>query len=480
MVSVTSRSRLVGGVLIALIGAASLAPAAVAQERVLRVPQDYATVQGAVDAAGSGDLVLIDKGVYNEFVQVVGEEKANLTIRGVDRNAVQFDGKDELPMAIMVKQADNVRLENMTAHNYTGNGFYWQSVEGYVGRYITTWNVGVYGIYAFDSRLGLFQHTYASGSDDSSYYIGQCYPCDATISDVTAEYSILGYSGTNAGGNLAIEDSLWHLNGAGIVPNSLDSELYPPQREAVIRRNTVTGSGSVDVPARGFGPLAYGIGIVIAGGAGNVVEDNVVTDSTRYGIVITPLPDQNVWQPVDNTVRNNTATNNHTSDPLGADLAIVGTGSGNCFEGNTFETSDPPEIESLYSCSSPSLADSPVDPGAPITDAQLILTFLNQEVNPRDWPPYTDMPKPPDQPTMPADEAGKGIPGGPREREAAMADGTFDAPQAPTTMDINAATPAAPSVAPAVDDLPATGAGLGAILGGIALVGSSLRLRRRD
>ena len=66
-----------------------------------------------------------------------------------------------------------------------------------------------YGIYAFDSADGLFEHSYASGSPDSGFYIGQCRPCDAVIDQVVAERNALGYSGTNAGGSLQIVRSVW-------------------------------------------------------------------------------------------------------------------------------------------------------------------------------------------------------------------------------------------------------------------------------
>jgi hypothetical protein len=161
----------------------------------------------------------------------------------VDRNEVIFFGDDDpdTPNAITVF-ANGVTMENMTAHNFVGNGFYWRSVEDYHGRYLTAWNFGDYGIYAFDSRGGLFEHSYASGAADAAFYIGQCNPCDAVIRNITAEHSALGYSGTNAGGNLIIEDSVWANNGAGIVPNSLDSQANPPQRGTTIRNNTVTAT----------------------------------------------------------------------------------------------------------------------------------------------------------------------------------------------------------------------------------------------
>ena len=40
----------------------------------LRVPQDYKTIQAAVDAAKTGNLVLVDKGVYKEAVDVTTDD----------------------------------------------------------------------------------------------------------------------------------------------------------------------------------------------------------------------------------------------------------------------------------------------------------------------------------------------------------------------------------------------------------------------
>ncbi|HEY9558043.1 MAG TPA: hypothetical protein VIR58_14995, partial [Acidimicrobiales bacterium] len=161
----------------------------------VRVPEDHDTIQEAVDAANPGDLVLIAPGTYEEAVDVTVE---NLTIRGLDRNEVVLDGGFELENGIRVL-ADGVAVENMTAKNYTVNGFFWTGVTGYRGSYLTAYRNGDYGVYAFDAVKGQLEHIYASGSPDAGLYIGQCYPCDAVIDDVISEYNGLGYSGTNSG-----------------------------------------------------------------------------------------------------------------------------------------------------------------------------------------------------------------------------------------------------------------------------------------
>jgi pectin methylesterase-like acyl-CoA thioesterase len=88
----------------------------------IKVPADHPTIQEAVDAASPGDLVLIEPGTYNEAVKVTTED---ITIRGTDRNTVILDGEFELDNGIFVVEADGVAVENMTARNYTSNGFYW-------------------------------------------------------------------------------------------------------------------------------------------------------------------------------------------------------------------------------------------------------------------------------------------------------------------------------------------------------------------
>ena len=162
--------------------------------------------------------------------------KPYLTIRGLDRSKTILDGEFERANGVQVVKAKGVAVENLTLRNYTKNGVFWTGVVGYRGSYLTAVRNGDYGVYAFESTKGQIDHSYASGSPDAGFYIGGCQPCDAVITDVVSEWNGLGYSGTNAGGNLVIASSIWRHNRAGIVPNSGSYEPDAPAARQHDRR----------------------------------------------------------------------------------------------------------------------------------------------------------------------------------------------------------------------------------------------------
>jgi len=309
---------------------------------ILRVPEDYPTIQAAANAAQSGDMVSIAPGIYPEAVTV---RTANLTIRGRDRNGVILEGGFKLSNGFKVL-ANNVVLENMTARHYVGNGFYWTGVKGFRGSYLTAYANGDYGIYAYDSNTGQFDHDLAAGQPDSGFYIGYCHPCHALITNVISEDNALGYSGTNAGGDLVIRDSIWRNNMSGIAPNTLDSEPNPPEYDTTIMNNLVENNNNYNAPAKVLEYPSIGNGIVIGGGNDNHIINNRINGHIYYGILIVPNIDQNFWEPSGNVVEHNVITNSGV-----ADLALSALSAGNnCFSDNTVSRTAPPFLESTHAC----------------------------------------------------------------------------------------------------------------------------------
>jgi len=311
---------------------------------------EFRTIQAAVDAARPGDWILIGPGDYHEQ----GAPNAgvlvttpNLHLRGMNRNKVIVDGtRPGAPTCsektadqnlgpngsgrngIQVEKTDGVVIENLTACNFiggtngeNGNQIWWNGGDGsgvigmgsYAGSHLTastTWfdpsviNTAQYGIFASNSRgPGLIEWSYASNMGDSAFYVGACPDCDMALRHVHAQNSALGYSGTNAGGRLKIEDSEWDLNRVGIFPTSLANDDPPSPQDGAcpdkpgssctfIQRNWVHDNNNANTPAFGLtagSPVGTGIGL--SGGRNNTVRDNLVVRNGGWGVLINDYPD---------------------------------------------------------------------------------------------------------------------------------------------------------------------------------------------
>jgi hypothetical protein len=358
--------------LLASAGTASADISRGGDDGIINVPDDEATIQDAVDASTPGDLILVAPGVYREAV-TVGEKHRNIVIRGESRAETILDGefREEPGTENGFKVfADGVAIENITARNFITNGFFWTGVDGYRGSYLTAIRNGDYGIYAFDSVNGQLDHSYASGSPDAGFYIGQCRPCNALVVDVEAEWNGLGYSGTNASRKLLIARSSFHHNRGGIAPNSLSGEYLAPQGSNTIVGNHVYDNNNGATAAISIAELVTGNGILLAGGNRNVVERNLVTGHTTTGIAAIPLPER-LLDPTDPALENYDARDNTVRDNVTEgnrfDLASLATvddpadAGGNCFAGNAYATSTPPAIEQLLPCDAPASPDYAAD-----------------------------------------------------------------------------------------------------------------------
>jgi hypothetical protein len=366
----------------------------------IRVPQDAATVPLAIARAQPGDSIVLAAGTYPGGY-VVPKGKDDITVRGVDRNTVMLDGGNTRKDGILVR-ADGVSILNLSAHNFRRNAFYWLAADRFRGSYLTAWNVGAYGIYVEDAEGGVLDHDYVSGAADAAYYVGECRPCDATLSDVVATLSAVGYSGTNAT-DVVIRDSVFDRNGAGILPSSYANEALPPQERTTIVRNRVTNSGRARVPIRTALAGFVGIGIALAGGNENVVRQNRVAGSERYGIAVFPTarfvsfapnaPEPGPpWRPRGNRVTRNVATRSGI-----ADLALAkGSGPGNCFSRNVVGRTLP---RALQTPSCASVVDGDGRVAADLT--RRLRVMVAETIRRRRPPSYVTMPPPPAQPNMP-------------------------------------------------------------------------------
>ena len=445
------RARLAGALIGAVLTVlAVLAPAAGA--RVLRVGTyhgirgQFTSIQAAVDAAKPGDWVLIAPGDYK--TASISAPKASprtsagilistphVYLRGMNRNTVMVDGtkpgsprcssskaaqnfgpagtKGALGLnGIMVWKADDVWVQNLSVCNFlggtgdAGNGIWWNGGDGsgkigghgYYGSYLTATSTyfggeataATYGIFSSNWTGGTWDQSYASNFNDSGYYIGACQQnCRQTINHAWAEFNALGYSGSNSGGWMLIENSRFDNNEDGFDTNSQNGDNPPPQDGAcpagvqppiagapscwVLIHNLFANNNNASTPSSGSaaqGP--YGTGLSLSGARNDTVMDNTFESNGAWGAILVPYPTSGgpctggvagfigagscLFDESGNGLIGNTFVHNgFFGNPTNGDFALVNLEPGptNCFSGNQEQgggavVSTPSNAEQLY------------------------------------------------------------------------------------------------------------------------------------
>ncbi len=438
---------------------------AAASAKVLRVGTyhgirgQYRSIQAAVNAAKPGDWVLVAPGDYktSSFKTPSGASdhpagvlitKAHLRLRGMNRNTVIVDGTKSGPPCsraeadqnfgptgsdgplgsngIMVWKANDVWVQNMTACNFlggtgaAGNEFWWNGGDGsgqiggwgFLGSYLNATSTfykdetsaAQYGIFSSNWSGGAWNKTYASNFNDSGYYIGACQQvCNQLVTGAWAEFNALGYSGSNSGGQLVVQNSQFDNNEDGFDTNSQNGDNPPPQDGScpgggtsritgttscwVFMHNYVHDNNNPNVPSAGLaggGPV--GTGISLSGARNDTVMDNRFVNNGAWATIIVPFPDSGppctggtsgpggqpacVYDPWGDAILNNTYTNNGGfGNPTNGDIALTNTEPGptNCFAGNvntagTLKTT-PSNAEQTYpDCNGQTVAPSDSNP----------------------------------------------------------------------------------------------------------------------
>ncbi len=481
--------------------------AAAPNDWILIAPGDYHEAQtpkpsGAQGGDQAGAAVLITK--------------PGLWLRGMDRNRVWIDGtrpgssrcssadsaQDLGPSdaagkpggrnGILVYKTKDVIVENLSLCNFltgdlgAGNAIWWDgggstgtqsSLGVWWGNYLTATSSyykdanspsAGYGIYSSNTAppgYGVFAHDYASNMNDSAYYVGACPDCEVTLNDVHGENAPQGYSGTNSGGHVLIENSEFDKNGTGFATGDLNNDDAPGPQDGTCPGNAVNpnapngiqrthvcwelinnyihDNNNADTPSQGVaGAVPVGTGITIYGGRHDIIWGNRITNNGAWGIAYVPFPDTSNPPPVAHCnggadlsapgqpfcfyddfggeMAGNTFTNNgYFGNPSNGDIAELSQSGGptgpnynpdsNCFHDNTDTsgtlTSDPANIDSRNQCGSTySPANDPVYTAQVSCDSQLVASCPAGTTYPR----ATDisLTMPPAQKTMPNPCAG--------------------------------------------------------------------------
>jgi hypothetical protein len=188
------------------------------------------------------------------------------------------------------------------------------------------------------------------GNGDSAFYVGgtpfEKHPVTTTLDHLIGYENVLGYSGTNSK-YVTIRDSEFYNNGAGVVPNTLESEPDQPATNGIIEHNLIywnnfdyyRPNSPVKTVSAGFGPsdLQYpiGVGVLLFGTTNWVVKDNSIFGNYLSGGASVSDPTNDTGKAENN---NNKFIDNKMGaafhDANGYDFFNDGSGKGTCFSNN--------------------------------------------------------------------------------------------------------------------------------------------------
>ena len=205
---------------------------------------DFRTIQKAVNKAQAGDTIRVRNGVYREAVKINGQKKRFLRLIGnpAHPEKVLLRARGNMQNGVAVNAANEVTVDGFMTRDYKSNGFFFTNLTGYTMNHLIARRTGVYGLYAFNTVGGRILNSEAYYANDGSFYIGQtppqAKPVRTIVSNVEGWGSPLGFSATNMR-YVTITKSRFYNNAAGIVPNALDSEKFPPPEENAIVDNDI-------------------------------------------------------------------------------------------------------------------------------------------------------------------------------------------------------------------------------------------------
>lgn len=271
----------------------------------INVPADAPTIAEAAQRVKSGQTILIAPGTYKESVVI---DVPDVTVAGADRNSVILDGEGKQGEGILVI-ADGVSVQNLTVKSYLFNGILVtglrdgktgsaRGVEGYtrldpvkyppLQRYsidsVTAYNNGLYGVYVFNSQNGVVVDSYASGSADSGFYLGQCVQCNSVFRGNVAENNAVGFENANASDSVYVVQNNFSDNRVGATFTSNYQEAFSPQTGSTVVGNVISSNNQPDSPAQAEG--GFGIGLGVAGGTQNIFSRNLIENNQQTGISV--------------------------------------------------------------------------------------------------------------------------------------------------------------------------------------------------
>lgn len=304
------------------------------------------SIQAAVDAAESGDTIVVFKGVYHETVVI---DKDEISLRGVKAvlepptdpaspcgpSGFCVLGDVDFDTGEVAEYVEDVSISGFTIRNFEENGIIALGVRD--AKFIKNhaFNNHEYGIAAFASTGTKIISNVTSGSDDAGIYVGDSSRAQATVAANETYDNFLGIFVRNAlHGKIVGNQS--HDNCLGML---VLADAPGPAGAFDVHGNKVRHNTRA-CPAFEEAPPLSGIGIALLGAQdmkvqGNKVLDNVPSGPSAFSGGVVVMSGFGGTPPTDNTIIGKTILRNEP------DIFWDETGTGNRLRPNNCQTSEP-------------------------------------------------------------------------------------------------------------------------------------------
>lgn len=321
------------------------------------IVEEGESIQDAVDLAGAGAVIHIKPGLYLESITITNPNVRIMGLKGPHGQQAVIKNPGGINNGINVRQGgDNFALSHVVVEGFDRNGVFLMDINGFDIRHVTARDNQEYGIYPIRSANGTVSHSVASGHADAGFYVGQA--SDIKLMHNVAYDNVIGIEVSNSD-DILVSHSKTYNNSAGILVALLPGRVIKEANRITLRQNRVYDN---NLPNFAEGGLAAGVpsgsGILAVGIDHSLFEQNTVTGHDFLGIALAtslvlgqlagvpPEAFADIEPNPDNVkIIKNHVTGNGINPPAlpftAVDLLWDGSGTDNCWDKNTYDSSFP-------------------------------------------------------------------------------------------------------------------------------------------